>query len=342
MLRCNAQCSCERSTDWKRNRRGRFVHGGQWHCYRRCGQRRALVRCGHDRGCGDEHGTVAPGNSPGILNIDGSFTQTATGTLAIELTPSAVAGTGYDQVSVTGLVGTAALDGTLALAPAAGLYTAGATYDIVSATGGITGGFATITGATLSPFLSFTATGIVTTATPAQVYRLTVTRTSYATGLGASGNPNRIAVANGFQTLVAGATGDTATLVINADNSTAAQAAVLFDQLSPEAYGAYATALQDQGELFTRQVALHLMQAQANEDGRARIWGSGYGQWGNGKNRSFLVGSDQDITGGTLGVDFGSGGLTFGVAAGLFAGEGRLPCGDIARQEQGLAGRRLC
>ena len=261
-------------------------------------------------------GTVAPGNSPGILNIDGSFAQTATGTLAIELTPTAVAGTGYDQVSVTGLVGTAALDGTLALAPAAGLYTAGATYDIVSATGGITGGFATITGATLSPFLSFTATGIVTTATPAQVYRLTVTRTSYATGLGASGNPNRIAVANGFQTLVAGATGDTATLVINADNSTAAQAAVLFDQLSPEAYGAYATALQDQGELFTRQVALHLMQAQANEDGRARIWGSGYGQWGNGKNRSFLVGSDQDITGGTLGVDFGSGGLTFGVAAG--------------------------
>ncbi|WP_219893696.1 beta strand repeat-containing protein [Aquisediminimonas profunda] len=261
-------------------------------------------------------GTVAPGNSPGILTIDGSYTQTATGTLAIELTPTAVAGTGYDQVSVIGTPGTAALDGTLALAPAAGLYTAGATYDIVSATGGISGNFATVTGATLSPFLSFTATGIVTTATPAQVYRLTVTRTAYATGLGALANPNRIAVANGFQTLVAGATGDTATLVINADNSTAAQAAVLFDQLSPEAYGAYATALQDQGELFTRQVALHLMQKNADDDGHARIWASGYGQWGNGKNRSYLVGSDQDITGGTIGVDFGAGALTYGLAGG--------------------------
>ncbi|TXH25628.1 MAG: autotransporter domain-containing protein, partial [Elusimicrobia bacterium] len=261
-------------------------------------------------------GTLAPGNSPGILTIDGSLTQTATGTLAIELTPTAVAGTGYDQVAVIGTPGTATLAGTLALAPSAGLYVAGTTYDIVTATNGITGNFGTVTGATLSPFLSFTATGVVTTTSPAQVYRLTVTRTAYATGLGALANPNRVAVANGFQALVAGATGDTATLVINADNSTAAQAAVLFDQLSPEAYGAYATAIQDQGELFTRQVALHLMQPRSDDGGKARIWASGYGQWGNGKNRSYLVGSDQDITGGTIGVDFASGSLAYGLAAG--------------------------
>ncbi len=46
-------------------------------------------------------GTLAPGNSPGIIHIDGDYTQTATGTLEIQvggLTP----GTEHDQVQVTG------------------------------------------------------------------------------------------------------------------------------------------------------------------------------------------------------------------------------------------------
>ena len=52
-------------------------------------------------------GELAPGNSPGIIHIDGDYTQTATGTLEIEvggLTP----GTEHDKVIVTG---TATLDG---------------------------------------------------------------------------------------------------------------------------------------------------------------------------------------------------------------------------------------
>ena len=39
-------------------------------------------------------------------------------------------------------------------------------------------------------------------------------------------------------------------------------------------------------------------------------------QWGNGSNRSFRFGSDQDIYGGALGVDYRQGGLTVGGAAG--------------------------
>jgi T5SS/PEP-CTERM-associated repeat protein len=56
-------------------------------------------------------GLIAPGFSPGIINIDGDFTQAASGVLEIEvggLTP----GTQHDQVLVTG---TAALAGRLAL-----------------------------------------------------------------------------------------------------------------------------------------------------------------------------------------------------------------------------------
>jgi outer membrane autotransporter protein len=46
------------------------------------------------------------------------------------------------------------------------------------------------------------------------------------------------------------------------------------------------------------------------------VWGRGYGQWGKGRDRSFRFGSDQDIYGGALGVDYRSGGLTVGVAGG--------------------------
>jgi fibronectin-binding autotransporter adhesin len=257
-------------------------------------------------------GTLAPGNSPGIFTVDGSFAQTSTGTLAIELTPTAVAGTGYDQLSITGAPGTGALDGTLALAPATGLYVAGTTYDVVRADAGLTGNFAAITGNVISPFLTFTPTGVVATTGTEQVYRLTVSRTAYATGLGAGATPNQIATATGFQALVAGATGDAALLVTGVDNLTAAQAQAFFDQASPESYGAYATALQDQGELFTRQVALRMQSAGTGSS----IWGRAYGQWGNGDNRAFRYGSDQDITGGVLGVDFGSEDLIVGGAIG--------------------------
>jgi outer membrane autotransporter protein len=230
-----------------------------------------------------------------------------------------VAGTGYDQVLITGVPGTAVLGGTLALSPQTGvLYVAGTNYDVVNAAGGISGAFATTTGATISPFLSFAkvgTTGIVTIAGTNQVYRITVSRLSYAAGIGAAGTPNQIAVANGFQGLVTGATGDAATLVTAVDNMTVAQAQSFFDQASPEPYGAYANALYNQGELFTRQVALQ-MHGTPNPGGGLSVWGRGYGQWGNGDNRSFRFGSDQDIYGGALGLDYRQGGLTVGGAAG--------------------------
>ncbi len=260
-------------------------------------------------------GNINPGNSPGIINIVGSYTQT--GTYTAELTASAVAGTGYDQIKVTGAPGTAGLAGTLALMPATGLYVAGSKYDIVDAAGGITGNFATITGNVVSPFLSFTptgGTGIVNGVGTEQFYELTVTRTTYAVGMGAGATPNQIAVANGFQNLVAGATGDAQTVVVAVDNMTAAQAQSFFDQASPEAYGAYATALQDQSELFTRQVGLHLHEG--NDNNGTVFWGRGYYGTGTGSHQSYRFGSNGDIGGGAFGLDIGSGDFVFGAAGG--------------------------
>ena len=46
-------------------------------------------------------GTISPGNSPGILTINGNYTQTAFGTYVAEMA-GLTAGTGYDQVDVNG------------------------------------------------------------------------------------------------------------------------------------------------------------------------------------------------------------------------------------------------
>lgn len=281
----------------------------------------AVVNAGTLNGAGTINGTLTnsgllrPGNSPGVITVDGAFVQTATATLNAELTPVVTAGTGYDQVRVTGAPGTAALAGTLALAPSTGLYTSGSTYDVVLADGGITGAFSTITGNVISPFLSFTNTGIVTVAGTQQAYRLTVTRTNYAAGLGAGATSNQVATANGFQAIVAGATGDAAVLVSSIDNLSAAQAQSFFDHASPEPYGAYATAIQDQGELFTRQIALRSAGIDPSSP-KTGVWGRTFGQSGNGDGNSFRFGSDQDIYGAALGVDFKAGGLLVGGAVG--------------------------
>ena len=54
-------------------------------------------------------GTVSPGNSAGIITVDGDYTQEVGGTLEIEL-GGTTAGTGYDQLVVTGAT---TLQGTL-------------------------------------------------------------------------------------------------------------------------------------------------------------------------------------------------------------------------------------
>jgi len=267
------------------------------------------------------NGTVAPnGSATGILNVIGSFSQGATGVYQADITPLATAGTGYDQIRVTGTPGTAALGGTLAVSLANGLgtpagpYVAGSTYDVVTATGGMSGSFV-VTGNTLSPFIRLAPTGIVSTGGTAAAYRLTVVRTPFATGIGSGATPNQIAVANGFQGLVTGATGDAAALVAGVDAMTAAEAEQFFDQASPEPYGAYARGLLNLGELFSRQVHL-----QTHENPNLLpgfdLWLRGYGGWGNGKDQSFRFGSDIDVWGIAGGATYRSAGFYVGGALG--------------------------
>ncbi len=97
------------------------------------------------------HGTIAPGNSPGILTVQGDYTQGSTGELEIELAQSGAAGTDYDQLAVTGNV---ALDGTLELQALDGFIPSyGDTFDVLTY-GSRSGVFGQVTGAILSPELA--------------------------------------------------------------------------------------------------------------------------------------------------------------------------------------------
>ena len=88
-------------------------------------------------------GSVAPGSSPGLLRISGDFSQSDTGTLAMEL-----AGTGdgsFDQLQVGGA---ASLDGTLVIDPIEpydGTARVGDEFVLIAADGPVSGDFATVT-----------------------------------------------------------------------------------------------------------------------------------------------------------------------------------------------------
>lgn len=98
------------------------------------------------------NGTVHPGGSIGTLTVGGAYTQSATGTLAVE-----VAGLSLPffvpQASLLSVGGAASLTGSLAVTVNPGVYFFGSRYTIVSAGGGVTGTFAQTTGTDISPFL---------------------------------------------------------------------------------------------------------------------------------------------------------------------------------------------
>lgn len=84
-------------------------------------------------------GLVAPGGSIGTLTVGGNYAQAATGTLAIEVSPT--------QASQLRVGGSAALAGTLAIVFTPGTYTA-RQYTLLSAANGVTGRFANVTSST--------------------------------------------------------------------------------------------------------------------------------------------------------------------------------------------------
>ncbi|MEI6862748.1 MAG: autotransporter outer membrane beta-barrel domain-containing protein, partial [Verrucomicrobiota bacterium] len=89
-------------------------------------------------------GTLSPGNSPGLINVTGNFSQAAGGKTIIELASLA----SFDQMVITG---TATLNGTLQVTKLPGYTPAlGDTFAILTAAGGVSGTFSSLTGTALA------------------------------------------------------------------------------------------------------------------------------------------------------------------------------------------------
>lgn len=186
-------------------------------------------------------GTIAPGNSIGTLNIVGPYTQNAGSTYRVEISPLPAA----DLINITGaatLVG-----GTVNVIAAPGAYTVGQRYTILTASGGVTGTYTTLTDN--MPFLEF---GLFYD--PNNVY-LDVTQAIAVSFRSIARTPNQIAAATGAQQLGPGNPIFDALLVL--DSPTARYA---FDQLSGEIHASLRGVLLDDSRFVRDGILSRLRQ----------------------------------------------------------------------------------
>lgn len=192
-------------------------------------------------------GTLAPGNSPGTLTVNGNLTLSAGAVYLAE-----VQGAVSDRVVVTG---TAALAGTLRLAPLGGVYSFATPYTLLTAAGGASGAFATVEtqgsfGDGVTSRVAYTATDVQLTLVPAPlapiVAQQTAARQTAAALPGVATTPtlspagagrgNAYAVALGIDRAVAGGANPSALFPIYNLPAAAIPAAV--NQLSGEVHSA--------------------------------------------------------------------------------------------------------
>ncbi len=169
-------------------------------------------------------GVVSPGNSPGTLTINGNYTQTSSGTLAMEVGVGA-----YDRLVVNGV---ASLAGALAVSTVGGGTLAfGDTYQFLTASGGITGAFGSINmpSGYRGRFLLGSANTQGT---------LLVAPRSYTQ---AAVTPNQARVAGALDAFIPATSGDRYTVSLALDKLTASQYPAAFEQIMPSIYASIPT-----------------------------------------------------------------------------------------------------
>lgn len=176
-------------------------------------------------GAVNNSGNIAPGNSIGKLNIIGPYTQVSGSTYTVEVNSTA-----SDLINVTGPATLQAQTGVNVLA-APGSYSVGKRYTILTASGGVTGTYSTLTDN--APFVDF---GLFYD--PNNVY-LDVTRASVGFSSIAQ-TPNQRAAATGAEGLGSGNPVFDALLMLDTPNALRA-----FDQLSGEIHATIRSVLTD-------------------------------------------------------------------------------------------------
>ena len=273
-------------------------------------------------------GTLAAGNSPGTLTVNGTVTMTSTATLEVDIDGMGT-GTGagnYSRVLVVGQGNTFVANGTLAptlrgiTGNASNTYTPtmGDTYRIVTADDGVTGYFTSIAQPasglpTNTRFIAFYGTN------DGHSIDLRVAPASYADLLGKNARRNGLAAAGALDGAVlaqdnGSATAAQSSLLYAVTALSASQVEPMVTSLSGEVHADQAAAARVAGLGIQRDVSDHLGTDLQGRDAGNRVWANlsrdGSRSIGDGQGSGFEAGTDRT----TAGVDlYAENGTVLGV-----------------------------
>jgi len=203
-------------------------------------------------------GIVAPGGSIGTLTVGGNYSQGSSGSLVIQVMPS-----GASQLAVGGA---ASLSGTL-LAQPTGTFTPFSKFEILMATGGVSGTFSTVT-----------STGLPVTA----LYFPTFVDIEVGGFVGQT--RNQVAVANNLNNAFGNATGDFSTVLIAAANEPLSQQPQTLASLGGQIYANMAEVSLADRRLFLGAMDERLRLGAGGSPGAAVLGGLVPGSFGGGAN----------------------------------------------------------
>ena len=185
-------------------------------------------------------GTVAPGNSIGTLNVSGNLVQNG-GAYVVEANAAGQS----DRINVTG---TATIQGTAVQVVAeSGSYAPRTTYTILSAAGGLSGTYSSVTSnfAFLTPSLAYDANNVFLT--------LALLQNAFSFG---GNTANQKAVGAALDRSYAGASGDFATVTQALSMLSTQQGPVSLDTISGQPWADFGTMNINGAALFMNAVGL--------------------------------------------------------------------------------------
>ncbi|KAA0972623.1 autotransporter domain-containing protein [Aureimonas fodinaquatilis] len=230
--------------------------------------------------------TIAPGNSPGTLEIVGDYNQASGTVYEAELVPGSMVS---DLIAVSGA---ATIDAGAVLNLSrygSGEFATNAHYTVLTATDGVAGTYELTGERAISAFFELDAVYA-----PNAIYINAVQTRPFTA---AAVTPNQFAAATGVQSL---SYDNALRLAVGAFQSDAPMPAAL-DQLSGEVYASAKTGLL-QDSRFVREATTRQLQS-SFEGGERAIWMQGYGSWGSFDGNTNVAGANRDAGGLFLGVD---------------------------------------